>query len=81
MPIIIVTNACERNCPKCDDGLGLKTMLPEVLAREIKPRTNLFHFRSSYNHLISEVSESFDWATCSNDLMELVRQDIENQTN
>ena len=70
----IVVNLCDRNCPKCDDGDNIKTMIPTVLAREIKPHTNLFHFNHRDSHLIPEVSESFDWITCSDNLVDLLRQ-------
>lgn len=70
----IVFNQCERNCPKCDDGLNMKTMMPNVVGREIKPRSKLFHFMPSQVHAMDEAIATFDWITCSDNLMDLVRQ-------
>lgn len=74
-PLTLCSTQVERNCPKCDDGMGLKTMLPFRVGMEIgdkrTARYNSRRFlivRTSQAEHIPEINERFPQFECFTDV-------------
>tara|TARA_R110000803_G_scaffold107958_6_gene176186 strand:- start:8471 stop:8827 length:357 start_codon:yes stop_codon:yes gene_type:complete len=79
-PLTMCSTQVERNCPKCDNGDNLKTMLPECVGREMgdknTARYNTRRFlivRPTQAEHQSEINERFPQFECFTDILSMYK--------
>lgn len=70
-PLTLCSTQVERNCPKCDDGMKLKTMLPRKVGMELGDKetarynsVRILMLRSSQVEHVPEINERFPQFQC-----------------